>query len=51
MFSLLYKKLPGGKVAKMAQMVTIILAFVAVLFFVVFPAVDPLIPEDPSING
>ena len=51
MFSLLYNKLPGGPFAKMAQMVAIIGAFVAILFFVVFPAVDALIPEDPSING
>lgn len=51
MFSLLYNKLPGGKVAKWAQIALIFLTVIAILFFVVFPAVDTLIPEDPSING
>lgn len=51
MFSLLYNKLPGGKVAKWAQLAVILVAVVALLFFVIFPAVDTLIPEDPSING
>lgn len=51
MYSLLYSKLRGGKVAKFLQLLMLVTAFIAFLFFVAFPAINTLIPEDPSING
>jgi hypothetical protein len=51
MYSALYRRLPGGKVAKFLQVAALAAAFVALLFFVIFPLVDSYIPEDPSING
>lgn len=51
MYSYLYSKLYGGKVAKVLQLIGLGLAVVALLFFVIFPAVESLITEDPSING
>jgi len=51
MYSALYRKLRGGKFLKTLQMIGFALAFVALLFFVIFPLVEPLFTEDPSING
>jgi hypothetical protein len=51
MYSLLYNKLPGGKLAKLLQVFVLMAAFVALLFFVIFPLVDTYLPEDPSLNG
>jgi hypothetical protein len=51
MFSLLYRKLPGSKGAKITQMICLALIFIACLIIFVFPFVDGLIPEDPAING
>lgn len=51
MYSLLYSKLRGGKIAKFLQLLILTSAFIAFLFFLAFPALDTLIPEDPSING
>lgn len=51
MYSLLFSKLRGGNLAKVLQILLLVIGFIALLFFVVFPTVDTLIPEDPSING
>jgi hypothetical protein len=51
MYSALYRRLPGGKVAKLLQLAALTAALLAFLFFVAFPIVDSYIPEDPSING
>jgi hypothetical protein len=51
MYSLLYRILPGGKVTKVLLLIALAAAVLALLFFLVFPIVDSLIPEDPSING
>jgi hypothetical protein len=51
MYSLLYRNLPGGKVTKVFLLIALAVAALALLFFLVFPFVDSLMPEDPSING
>jgi hypothetical protein len=51
MYSALFRKLPGGKFAKTVQLVLLAMIVVSILFFLVFPAVDALISEDPSINA
>lgn len=51
MYSLLYRKLPGGKFAKFMQLLLLATGFIAFLFFIAFPELASLIPEDPSING
>lgn len=51
MYSLLYSKLRGGKLAKFLQLLLLGSAFIAFLFFVAFPSIDSWIPEDPSIDG
>lgn len=50
MYSLLYRSLPGGKLAKWLQLIVLALAVVAILLFLVFPWLDSVVPEDPSIN-
>jgi hypothetical protein len=51
MYSLLYRKLPGGKVAKALQLLLLSAAVLAILMLWVFPFADSLIPQDPSIDG
>mgnify|MGYP006963603582 CR=1 FL=1 len=51
MYSLLYSKLRGGKVAKFLQLMVLVSIAIAILFFWVFPTIDAAIPEDPSLNG
>jgi hypothetical protein len=51
MFSLLYKKLPGGRLAKGLQVIAIVAVVVAFLFFGAFPLFDSLLVQDPSIDG
>jgi hypothetical protein len=51
MYSALYRRLPGGKVAKLLQVAALTSALLALLFFAIFPLVDSYFPEDPSING
>ncbi len=50
MYSALYRKLPGGPVIKTLCLVAIFSAVVSVLFFVVFPLVETVFAEDPSLN-
>jgi hypothetical protein len=42
--------LPGGRLAKALQMTFLLAGFVSLLFFLVFPVVDSLIPEDPALD-
>lgn len=51
MYSALYRKLPGGPVIKSLCLLAIFSAVVSALFFVVFPLVETLIAEDPSLNA
>jgi hypothetical protein len=50
MYSALYRKLPGGWVIKSLILFVLLIAVVLALFFVVFPFVETLIAEDPSID-
>lgn len=51
MYSALFRKLPGGPVIKTLCLLAILSTVVSVLFFVVFPLVETLVAEDPSLNG
>lgn len=51
MYSLLYRKLPGGKLAKAIQLMAIGLILLAFLFFLAFPLFESLFSQDPSIDG
>ncbi|HVX46963.1 MAG TPA: hypothetical protein VHC49_23930 [Mycobacteriales bacterium] len=44
MYVWLWRKLPGGVPGKVALSTLIVLAVVALLFFVIFPWVDPRLP-------
>jgi hypothetical protein len=50
MYSALYKRLKGGRFAKVTQMVLIFAIAIAFLFFVAFPFLDSLITTDPIVN-
>jgi hypothetical protein len=43
-YSLLWRVLPGGVLLKSLQCLVLFLLVVALLFTVVFPAVEPLLP-------
>lgn len=51
MYSLLYRKLPGGKLAKFLQLLGLAVIVLAALIFVVFPFVDTILPQEPEFNG
>lgn len=44
MYSALWRRIPGGIPGKVAGMLGLLVAVLAFLFFVVFPAVDPHLP-------
>ena len=44
MYSWLWRVLPGGLVGKLLLSLLLALGVVALLFLVVFPAVEPLVP-------
>lgn len=44
MYRWIWQQLPGPLALRLAAAVLLLLAAVAVLFFVVFPRVDPLLP-------
>jgi hypothetical protein len=44
MYAALWRALPGGRLLKSLLAVALLLAAIAGLFFVVFPAVAPLMP-------
>lgn len=44
MYGWIWRTLPGGLVAKLAGSLVLFLLVVVLLFFVVFPAVEPLLP-------
>jgi hypothetical protein len=45
-YTWIWRRLPGGLPGKLAGSFLLITAAVLVLFFVVFPAVEPLLPFD-----
>ena len=51
MYTWLWRKLPGGLPGKIGGSLLLVLAVVALLFFVVFPWVEPRLPlNDVTIN-
>lgn len=44
MYGWIWRKLPGGVALKSVQAFVLFLAVVALLFFVVFPVIEPLMP-------
>ena len=44
MYGWIWRTLPGGPAAKLAGSLVLFLLVVLLLFFVVFPAVEPLLP-------
>jgi hypothetical protein len=50
MYANLFRKLPGGPVSKALLFALIIFATICLMFFVVFPFVEIVIAEDPSLN-
>lgn len=51
MYSALFRALPGNKILKSLQLVVLAGIAVLILFTLVFPVIESLIAEDPSING
>ena len=46
MYLWIWRRLPGGVIAKLAGSLVLFLAVVALLLFVVFPWAEPLLPFD-----
>ncbi len=44
MYGWIWRTLPGGLPGKLVGSLVLLLAAVALLFFVIFPAVEPLLP-------
>jgi hypothetical protein len=44
MYGWLWRHLPGGRALRVAQCVLLLVAAVALLLFVVFPAIEPHLP-------
>lgn len=44
MYGWIWRKLPGGTAAKSLQALILFLAVVALLFFVIFPIIEPHMP-------
>jgi hypothetical protein len=51
MYSALFRALPGNKIMKSLQIVVLAGIAVLILFTLVFPVIESLFAEDPSING
>jgi hypothetical protein len=45
-YRLIWRRLPFGLPGKLAGMAALLLGIAALLWFVVFPAVDPLLPSN-----
>lgn len=51
MYALLYRKLPGGRFAKIFQMLILLGLALAFLSFVLFPYIDSVLPQEPAVNA
>lgn len=51
MYSALFRALPGSRLWKIIQMVILAALVLVLLFGVVFPAVETIIPQEPALNG
>jgi len=51
MYSELFRLLPGNFVVKVLQAIALLAVVVSFLFFIAFPFVETLLPEEPSVNG
>ena len=49
-YSWIWRKLPGGRKLKVAQLVTLISLAVTILFLVIFPAIDVIFIEPPVVE-
>lgn len=51
MYAALWRRIPGGLAGRLLGMFGLLLAALALLFFVVFPLVEPLLPwNDVTVN-
>lgn len=50
MYLWLWRKLPGGKLLKLIQLLALIAVLVAVLFTQVFPYLDAIFTVDPTLG-
>lgn len=46
MYPWIWNRLPGGRAGKVAGSLVLVVAAVALLWFVVFPLIEPLLPFD-----
>ncbi len=52
MYGWLWRHLPGPWSARLGQLAVLLVAVLALLFYVIFPAVDPHLPfNDVTVNG
>ena len=51
MYAWIWRHLPGPLGLRLAEVVVLVLAVVALLFFLVFPWVEPLLPFDHVTTG
>jgi hypothetical protein len=51
MYGWIWRHLPGPLAARLAVMILLLCGVIALLFFVVFPAVDPLLPFNNVTSG
>ena len=50
MYSWIWKKLPGNNWLKAALSLVLLLGFLALLFLVIFPALDNFFAQDPTLG-
>lgn len=46
MYGWIWRHLPGSTAVRVAEALVLVLAMVALLFFVIFPWIEPLLPFD-----
>lgn len=50
MYGWIWRKLPGGRLAKYLQLILLITAVVMVLFVFVFPNLENVLTENPTLG-
>jgi len=50
-YSWIWRKLPGNKVVKISIILSLVAAFIALLFVWVFPAIDAGFTESPVVGS
>ncbi|SHE64333.1 hypothetical protein [Streptoalloteichus hindustanus] len=51
MYGWIWRRLPGSRALKVVQALVLVLAVVALLLFVVFPWVEPMLPFNQVTTG